>query len=99
MGLGGQYYVYLLTNQGNSVLYTGVTNDLIRRVYEHKNRLKPGFASHYGVDRLVYFEVYEDIEAAITREKQIKAGPRRKKIALIDGMNPDWRDLYEEIVG
>ncbi len=99
MGSGGQYYVYLLTNSGKSVLYAGVTNDLIRRVYEHKQRLKPGFASHYGVDRLVYYEVYEDIEAAIAREKQIKAGPRRKKVALINGRNPEWRDLYEEILG
>jgi putative endonuclease len=99
MGRGGRYYVYLLTNQANSVLYTGVTNDLVRRAYEHKNRLAPGFASQYGVDRLVYFEVYEDIEAAIAREKQIKAGPRRKKVALIDGLNPEWRDLYEEILG
>lgn len=88
-----------MSNKNHGVLYTGVTNDLVRRVFEHKHRLKPGFTSSYGVDRLVYFEACEDIEVAIGREKQLKAGPRRKKVALIDGFNPDWRDLYEEIVG
>jgi putative endonuclease len=91
------YYVYILTNNNNRVLYTGVTNDLKRRVYEHKEGLVKGFTKKYNVSKLIYYEVSEDIYSAISREKQIKAGSRRKKIELINGMNEKWRDLYDEI--
>lgn len=94
-----RYYVYILTTERNSALYTGVTNDLIRRVYEHKNNLVPGFTKRYNVHKLVYFEAGEDILAAIEREKQIKNWVRKKKIALISTVNPDWHDLYNEISG
>ncbi len=86
------YYVYILSNM-HRTLYTGVTNDLARRVYEHKHRLVPGFTSRYGVDRLVYFESTSDIGAAIEREKQIKGWLRTKKLALIESADPEWRDL------
>ncbi|MEW6143856.1 MAG: GIY-YIG nuclease family protein [Thermodesulfobacteriota bacterium] len=91
------YYVYILTNKNNRVLYTGVTNDLTRRVYEHKEKLVEGFTKKYNVSKLIYYEVCEDIYGAISREKQIKAGSRMKKIELINRMNKDWKDLYEEI--
>jgi len=91
------YYVYILTNAAQTVLYTGVTNDLKRRVYEHREDLVEGFTKKYHVHRLVYFEETGSREAAILREKQIKAGSRRKKIDLIGSMNPDWRDLWDEI--
>jgi putative endonuclease len=92
-----QYYVYILTNKYNKVLYTGVTNDLKRRVYEHKKGLIKGFTAKYNVDKLVYYEATEDINAAILREKQIKAGSRKKKIDLIEGANPGWKDLSDEL--
>jgi putative endonuclease len=92
-----QYYVYIMTNIRNTVLYVGVTNDLIRRVYEHKEKLADGFTKKYNIVKLVYYEVLEDIENAIVREKQIKAGSRRKKIQLINGMNREWSDLYDEL--
>ena len=92
-----QFYVYILTNKNNSVLYTGVTNDLIRRVYEHKNKLVEGFTKKYNVDKLVFYEVCEDINDAIAREKQIKGGSRAKKIKLIEEMNKSWHDLYERL--
>lgn len=92
-----QYYVYIMTNKWKTVLYTGVTNDLIKRVYQHKNRLVEGFTSHYNLDQLVYYEVHQDIKLAIEREKQIKAGPRRKKIELVTTTNQDWSDLYGEL--
>ena len=88
-----RYYVYILTNQSHSVLYTGVTNDLERRLTEHRQGLTPGFASKYHCRKLVWFEDTDDIKAAIEREKQIKAGSRAKKIALIESTNPDWRNL------
>lgn len=91
------YYVYILTNNNNRVLYTGVTNDLKRRVYEHKEGLVKGFTKKYNVSKLIYYEVSEDIYSAISREKQIKAGSRQKKIELINSMNEGWRDLYDEI--
>jgi len=91
-----QYYVYLLTNFTNHVIYTGVTNNLLRRIYEHKNTAD-GFTKKYKVHKLVYFEVFEDIEYAIKREKQIKAGSRQKKIDLINQMNPNWKDLWNQI--
>jgi putative endonuclease len=90
-------YVYLLANKHNNVLYTGVTNDLIRRVYEHKNKLVTGFTQKYNVDRLVYFEVCSGIVVAIEREKQIKGWSRKKKQDLINSLNPEWDDLYRSL--
>ena len=87
-----EYYVYILTNRSKS-LYTGVTNDLERRVYEHKNKLVPGFTLQYNISRLVFFETTPNVRAAIAREKQIKGWTRQKKIALIELANPRWRDL------
>jgi putative endonuclease len=92
-----QYYVYIMTNKRNAVLYVGVTNDLIRRVYEHKEKLADGFTKKYNIVKLVYYEVCEDVRSAILREKQIKAGSRQKKIELVNSMNSAWRDLYEEL--
>ena len=91
-----QYCVYILTNRNNTVLYTGVTNNLPRRVYEHKAKLVEGFTKRYNVDKLVSYEVFDQIENAILCEKQIKAGLRAKKIALINGRNPKWSDLSLE---
>ena len=82
------YFVYILANGPDGVLYTGMTNDLKRRVFEHKSKAVGGFTMRYNVDRLVYFEVFDDSLAAITREKQIKPGPRKKKVELIEGVNP-----------
>jgi len=92
-----EYYVYILTNKHNTVLYTGITNDLKRRVYEHKEKLVDGFTKKYNITKLVYYEVFEDPENAILREKQIKAGSRQKKIDLINSINSEWMNLYEEI--
>ena len=92
-----RYFVYIMTNQHNTVLYTGVTNDLVRRVFQHREKTLPGFTSRYNVDKLVFFEETSDVLAAIAREKQIKGGSRRKKIALIEGLNPGWRDLYRDL--
>ena len=92
-----QYYVYLLTNKTNTVLYVGVTNDLKRRVCEHREKLIEGFTQKYNVDKLVYYEVCESIEGAICREKQLKGWLRSKKNELIARQNPLWRDLYNEI--
>ena len=86
------YYVYIMGNRSGT-LYTGVTNDLLRRVYEHKKHLLPGFTSRYKLDRLVYFEATGSIESAITREKQIKGWVRARKLALVKAGNPQWRDL------
>jgi len=88
------YYVYILTNAYNKVLYTGITNNLERRCYEHKQKLIKGFSQKYNVDKLVYFEKYDFIDLAITREKQIKGYSRAKKIALINKFNKDWKELY-----
>jgi putative endonuclease len=90
-----QYYVYIATNRSGT-LYTGVTNDIVRRMYEHKHKLIPGFTSKYNIDRLVYFKETTNVEAAILREKQIKGWLRVKKIALIESENPDWDDLSAE---
>jgi putative endonuclease len=92
-----QYCVYIMTNNGNTVLYTGVTNNLKRRVVEHKEKLAEGFTKRYNVTKLVYYEVTDDVRAAIAREKQIKGGSRQKKIALVNSINPEWRDLFDEI--
>ena len=86
-----------MTNKLNSVLYTGVTSNLEKRVHEHKSKLIEGFTKKYNVDKLVYYEVFDDINDAITREKQIKAGSRQKKIDLITSINPAWKDLYNEL--
>ena len=92
-----QYYTYIMTNKTNTVLYTGVTNDLTRRVYEHKEKFIEEFAGKYNITKLVYYEVFDDAESAISREKQIKAGSRQKKVDLINRMNRQWRDLYREL--
>jgi len=93
-----QYYIYILTNQYHAVFYVGVTNNLIRRVYEHKNKLVKGFTSKYNINKLVYYEVFSDVRDAIYREKQIKSWSRKKKIEMIEKFNPEWKDLYEEIL-
>jgi putative endonuclease len=90
-----QGYVYILTNVNNKVLYTGVTSELVKRVYEHKNKQVDGFTKKYNVCKLIYFEVFDDMMNAITREKQIKGYLRSKKIRLIESKNPEWKDLYE----
>ena len=90
------YYVYLLTNQNNTVLYTGVTNDLQRRLYEHKKGINKGFTSYYNVNKLVYFEQFNDSNEAIKREKQIKGWTRAKKNALVNKENTEWKDLSLE---
>ena len=90
-------YVYILTNTANGVLYTGVTSDLRKRVYQHRQHLAQGFTKKYKVTRLVYYEAFDDIFDAIAREKQIKGGPRRRKVELIEGMNPTWKDLYDDL--
>jgi len=86
-----------MTNKHNTVLYTGITNDLKRRIYEHKEKMVAGFTNKYNITKLVYYEVFDDPENAISREKQIKAGLRQKKIQLITSMNKEWRDLYKRI--
>ena len=91
-----QGFVYILTNRQNKVLYTGVTSDLTKRIYEHKNKLIDGFTKKYNTNKLVYFEVFDDMIEAITREKQIKGWLRSKKIALIENNNSGWKDLVLE---
>lgn len=93
-----QYYVYIMTNYSNSTLYTGITNDLVRRVYEHKNKLIEGFTSRYNITKLIYYEVTNNSIEAISREKSIKNLVRRKKNELIDKFNPNWQDLYSRIL-
>jgi predicted GIY-YIG superfamily endonuclease len=90
--------VYIMANRRNGTLYTGVTTNLSRRVFEHKEGLTPGFTSRYGCRILVWYEFFDQIVDAILREKQIKAGSRWKKLAMIDSLNPDWRDLYSELI-
>jgi len=91
------YYVYILANRKNGTLYIGVTNDLIRRIDEHRQGIVPGFTKRYGIKRLVYYECTNNISAAIWREKCLKWWQRRWKIELIESMNPTWRDLWEDI--
>ena len=91
-------YIYILTNKPNGTLYIGVTSDLIKRVYEHKNSIHEGFTKKYNTKNLVYYEVYENIEEAIKREKQLKKWNRDWKIKLITDFNPQWDDLYERIL-
>jgi putative endonuclease len=92
-----QYYVYILTNRSNKVLYIGVTNDLVRRIFEHKNKLAEGFSKKYNLTKLVYYETTMDVESAISKEKQLKNWHRDWKINLINRVNPEWRDLGEDI--
>lgn len=87
-----------MTNKNNTVIYTGVTNDIVRRVYEHKEHMVEGFTKRYNVTKLVYYEICEDPANAIEREKQIKAGSRQKKLNLIKSMNSEWKDLYSDIL-
>ncbi len=92
-----QFFVYILASKRNGTLYVGITGDLRRRVYDHKNDVREGFTSKYGVHLLVWFEVHENAESAITREKRIKKWRRAWKLELIEKENPDWQDLYEKI--
>jgi len=92
-----QYYVYIMTNKINTVLYTGINSDLKKRIWEHKEKIIKGFTKKYNIDKLVYWEIFNDPENAILREKQIKAGSRYKKIELIKGINPEWKDLYDNL--
>ncbi|MFN8474759.1 MAG: GIY-YIG nuclease family protein [Anaerolineae bacterium] len=91
-----EYYVYIMASPSRT-LYTGITNNLRRRLYEHKHRLVPGFTATYNVTHLVYYESTPDVRAAITREKEIKGWLRRKKIALVESLNPEWRDLGDNL--
>lgn len=91
------YYIYILTNMNNTVLYTGVTNDLYRRVSQHKAGTGGKFTTRYRVTKLVYYEVFCDINDAIAREKQIKGGSRQDKIDLVNEINPDWMDLFDDL--
>ena len=88
------YYIYILASKRNGTLYIGVTNDLLNRVHQHKQDVSEGFTRKYAVHTLVYYEQFEDIESAITREKQVKKWNRKWKLRLIEKMNPDWKDLY-----
>ena len=92
-----RFYVYILTNWKNTVLYTGVTSDLLRRIWVHKQKLAAGFTSKYNVNKLVYFAEFSDSLNAIKWEKQIKAGSRARKNKLVDEVNPQWRDLFEDL--
>lgn len=93
-----QSYVYIMANDRNTVLYVGVTTNLVERIWEHKNNVVKGFTQQYNVHKLVYYEVYESIENAIMREKQLKAGSRKRKELLINTINPEWKDLYDDII-
>ena len=95
--LNKNYYVYILTNWNNTVMYVGVTNELVRRVYEHKNKIYEGFTKKYNLNKLIYFELFFDINKAINREKVIKKWRREKKNTLVESTNPEWRDLSLEL--
>jgi putative endonuclease len=90
--------IYIVSNKKHGTLYTGITSNLPERIYQHKNKVTGGFTAQYNCTTLVYYEVFDDMENAILREKQIKGGSRKKKIALIEKDNPDWNDLYKDIV-
>jgi putative endonuclease len=94
-----QYTVYILTNKNNSVLYTGMTNNIDSRLYQHKNKIFKGFTKKYNINKIVYFEKLNSLEEAITREKQIKSGSRAKKIELINKFNKEWKDLSDNFWG
>lgn len=87
-----------MTNKNNNVLYTGITNNLVVRIYQHKNSLNEGFTKRYNINKLVYYEIFSDVNQAIQREKQIKAGSRKRKLLLIKKMNPDWKDLSDDFL-
>lgn len=91
-------FVYILTNYGQTTLYIGVTNNLVRRIFVHKQKFNKGFSKQYNLSKLVYYEVFDDITLAIKREKQLKGGSRKKKNDLINEFNPNWDDLYEKII-
>ena len=93
-----QPHVYILASARNGTLYVGVASQLVQRIWQHKNHVATGFSQRYGVDQLVWFEAHSSMEEAILREKQIKSGSRKRKLDLIETMNPDWRDLYEDIL-
>jgi putative endonuclease len=100
MGVSGSYFfVYILASRLGGTLYIGVTNDLVRRVHEHREKLEPGFTAKHGVSRLVHFESFERIEDAIAREKQLKKWNRAWKVQLIEAQNPNWDDLYPALLG
>lgn len=90
--------IYIVTNERNGTLYTGVTSNLSKRIFEHKNGINATFTDKHGCKTLVYYDVFEDMMNAIAREKQIKGGSRKKKLALIESMNPNWKDLYETLI-
>jgi len=90
--------IYMMTNKKDGVIYTGVTSDLIKRVFEHKNGVIKSFSQKYNCDKLVYFELYETMPDAIAREKQLKGGSRKKKVALIEAHNAIWKDIYNDII-
>ena len=92
------YYVYILTSRRNGTLYIGVTNDLIKRIWEHKNHSKKGFTEKYNICQLIYFEQTNNINSAINREKQLKSWNRKWKLDLIEKVNPDWKDLYQDLL-
>jgi putative endonuclease len=92
-----QYYVYIMTNRNNTTLYTGVTSDLRKRIFEHKEKLVEGFTKKYNIIKLMYYEACDNVKTAISREKQIKDGSRQKKVNLINNTNDEWRDLYDEL--
>jgi len=94
-----QGYIYILFNKRNGTLYTGVTSNLVKRIYEHKQKFVDSFTKKYNVDKLGYYEISDNIESAILREKQIKAGSRKNKLKLIESINPNWEDLYYNISG
>jgi putative endonuclease len=93
-----QYYVYILASKRNGTLYIGVTSNLIKRIYEHKNNLIEGFTKKYNIHNLIYYEITEDVDSAIAREKQLKRWKRNWKIELIEKNNPEWKDLYFELI-
>ena len=92
-----QFYVYIVTNKNHTVLYTGVTSDLAERIFQHKSKLVRSFTSRYNIDKLVYYEVAEDKDSALSREKQIKSGHRQSKLDLINSLNPEWDDLFDTL--
>jgi putative endonuclease len=92
------YFIYILTNKKFGTLYIGITRDLVRRIYEHKEKLLDGFSKKYGLDKLVYYEIFDSVIDAISREKQLKNWKREWKIELIKKMNPEWKDLYSEVI-
>lgn len=93
-----QYYIYILANRRNGTLYVGVTNNLVKRVYEHKHGLNDGFTKKYSIHMLVHYEIVKEITSAIVREKQLKKWERNWKLSLVEKNNPEWRDLYGDLV-